>query len=40
MVDIIPDSRWLECPESGHVVYLERPDVFFLRAVAGGWGAA
>ncbi len=29
ILDIIPDSRWLEIPGSGHVVYLERPDLFF-----------
>lgn len=26
---ILPNSRWLEIADSGHVVYLERPDVFF-----------
>ncbi len=26
---ILPNSRWLEIEDSGHVVYLERPDVFF-----------
>jgi len=29
MLDVFPDSRWLLVPESGHVVYLERPDLFF-----------
>ena len=29
MCDLFPDSRWLPVPESGHVVYLERPDVFW-----------
>jgi len=27
--EIIPDSRWMEVEGAGHVVYLERPDVFF-----------
>lgn len=27
--EIIPDSRWMEIEGAGHVVYLERPDVFF-----------
>ncbi len=27
--EILPNSRWLEIEGSGHVVYLERPDVFF-----------
>jgi len=26
---ILPNSRWLEIEGSGHVVYLERPEVFF-----------
>jgi pimeloyl-ACP methyl ester carboxylesterase len=29
MLDIFPISRWLPIPQSGHVAYLERPDVFF-----------
>jgi pimeloyl-ACP methyl ester carboxylesterase len=29
MCDIFPNSRWLPIPGSGHVVYLERPDVFW-----------
>jgi 3-oxoadipate enol-lactonase len=29
ILDIVPDSRWLEIPGSGHVVYLEQPDLFF-----------
>ena len=29
MLDVFPDSRWLLIPDAGHVVYLERPDVFF-----------
>jgi 3-oxoadipate enol-lactonase len=29
ILDVIPDSRWLEIPGSGHVVYLEQPDLFF-----------
>lgn len=29
MCDLFPDSRWLPVPESGHVVYLERADVFW-----------
>ena len=29
MLDVFPDSRWLLVPEAGHVVYLERPEVFF-----------
>ena len=29
IVDIIPGSRWESIPESGHVVYLEKPDEFF-----------
>ena len=27
--DVFPDSRWLLVPGAGHVVYLERPDLFF-----------
>ena len=27
--DILPNSRWMELEGAGHVVYLERPDVFF-----------
>ena len=29
MLEIFPDSRWELIPDAGHVVYLERPDVFF-----------
>jgi 3-oxoadipate enol-lactonase len=29
MLDVFPDSRWELIPGAGHVVYLERPDVFF-----------
>ena len=29
MLDIFPSSRWELIPDAGHVVYLERPDVFF-----------
>ncbi len=29
MLDIFPNSRWLLVPEAGHVVYLERPELFF-----------
>ena len=29
MCDVFPDSRWLEIPEAGHVVYLEQPATFF-----------
>ena len=29
ILDIIPDSRWMEIPGSGHVVYIEQPDLFF-----------
>jgi 3-oxoadipate enol-lactonase len=29
ILDIIPDARWLEIPGSGHVVYIEQPDLFF-----------
>jgi 3-oxoadipate enol-lactonase len=29
MLDVFPNSRWLEIAEAGHVVYLERPEVFF-----------
>jgi pimeloyl-ACP methyl ester carboxylesterase len=29
LLDVFPNSRWLEIPECGHVAYLERPDVFF-----------
>jgi pimeloyl-ACP methyl ester carboxylesterase len=29
LLDIFPDSRWELIPGSGHVVYLERPDLFF-----------
>lgn len=29
LCDLFPNSRWLPVPESGHVVYLERPDVFW-----------
>jgi 3-oxoadipate enol-lactonase len=29
MLDVFPNSRWELIPEAGHVVYLERPEVFF-----------
>ncbi len=29
ILDIVPNSRWLEIPGAGHVVYLESPDLFF-----------
>ncbi len=29
LLNIFPQSRWETIPESGHVVYLERPDLFF-----------
>ena len=29
MLDVFPNSRWELIPDAGHVVYLERPDVFF-----------
>jgi len=29
MLEIFPNSRWELIPEAGHVVYLERPEVFF-----------
>lgn len=29
LCDLFTNSRWLPVPESGHVVYLERPDVFW-----------
>jgi pimeloyl-ACP methyl ester carboxylesterase len=29
MLGIFPRSRWLLVPDAGHVVYLERPDLFF-----------
>lgn len=29
ILGIVPDSRWLEIPGAGHVVYLESPDLFF-----------
>jgi 3-oxoadipate enol-lactonase len=29
MLEVFPNSRWREIPDAGHVVYLERPDVFF-----------
>lgn len=29
ILDVIPDSRWLEIPGAGHVVYLESPELFF-----------
>jgi pimeloyl-ACP methyl ester carboxylesterase len=29
LLDIFPNSRWELVPDSGHVVYLERPDLFF-----------
>jgi 3-oxoadipate enol-lactonase len=34
MLDIFPDSRWIEIPDAGHVVYLERPDQFFATLTA------
>jgi pimeloyl-ACP methyl ester carboxylesterase len=29
MLDVFPNSRWELIPAAGHVVYLERPEVFF-----------
>ena len=29
LLNVFPRSRWETIPESGHVVYLERPDLFF-----------
>ena len=29
ILDIVPSTRWLEIPGSGHVAYLEKPDPFF-----------
>ena len=29
MLDVFPNARWELIPDAGHVVYLERPDVFF-----------
>jgi 3-oxoadipate enol-lactonase len=29
MLDVFPDSRWELIADAGHVVYLERPEVFF-----------
>jgi 3-oxoadipate enol-lactonase len=29
LLEIFPNSRWLEIPDAGHVVYLERPAAFF-----------
>ena len=29
LLDVFPNSRWLEIPECGHVAYIERPDFFF-----------
>jgi len=29
ILDILPMTRWLEIPGSGHVVYIEQPDLFF-----------
>ncbi len=29
IMDVLPETRWIEIPESGHVVYLEQPDLFF-----------
>ena len=46
LLDVFPNSRWLEIPECGHVAYLERPDVFFgnlmalMRAKSVGFVAA
>ncbi len=38
ILDIVPNSRWLEIPGAGHVVYLESPELFFgsLRALLRG----
>jgi len=29
ILDIVPNSRWLEIEGAGHVVYIEKPDPFF-----------
>lgn len=29
LLDVFPDSRWIEIPECGHVAYLEQPQLFF-----------
>jgi pimeloyl-ACP methyl ester carboxylesterase len=29
LADVFPNSRYELVPESGHVVYIERPDIFF-----------
>jgi pimeloyl-ACP methyl ester carboxylesterase len=29
LLDVFPNSRWLELPECGHVAYLEQPALFF-----------
>lgn len=29
LLDVFPDSRWLEIPDCGHVAYLEQPQLFF-----------
>lgn len=29
LLDVFPNSRWLEIPECGHVAYLEQPALFF-----------
>ena len=29
LADLFPNSRYELVPESGHVVYIERPDIFF-----------
>ena len=29
LMDVLPNARWHEIPECGHVVYLERTDIFF-----------
>jgi 3-oxoadipate enol-lactonase len=34
MLDIFPNSRWELIPDAGHVVYLERPHVFFPTLIA------
>jgi pimeloyl-ACP methyl ester carboxylesterase len=41
LLSILPDARWEPVADSGHVVYLEKPDVFFehLRRFAHAKGA-
>jgi pimeloyl-ACP methyl ester carboxylesterase len=29
LLSVLPDARWEPVADSGHVVYLEKPDVFF-----------